>query len=157
MKTETGPYLRDGLPGGIGSGGGWQALNERQQSLAKAVQTTTQVCVTMPSGELVAEDLSSPVFLLGHSYTLDFREQLIKELNLFMRNRGSATTEGFADFLRDPELLAGCRVLVWITTEQHMTHYDPLPPPILAALTDDRATGREGPRQPASRETANER
>jgi hypothetical protein len=136
VKTTTGPYMPDGFPGGIGSPGGWQALSERQRSLAKAVQTRTQVCVTMPDGGPVPEDPSSPVFLLGHSYTFDFREQLVKELNLLVRKRGSATTEGFADFLRDPDLLEGCRVLIWVTTEQHMTHYDPMPPPIVAALAD---------------------
>jgi hypothetical protein len=43
------------------------------------------------------------------------------------------TTEAFADFLREPELLANAKVVVWIITEAHMTHFAPMPGPIMEA------------------------
>jgi hypothetical protein len=47
---------------------------------------------------------------------------------LIRTNWSSAqTTQAFADFLRDPDLLEGVRVVIWVTTEQHMTHFQPLP------------------------------
>jgi hypothetical protein len=82
------------------------------------------------------DDPASPVLLIGHSYMRSFRELLIKELNLQIHTRihDDGTTEFFTDFLREPELLARCRVVVWITTEQHMAQFKPLPAPIMAAL-----------------------
>jgi hypothetical protein len=111
-------------------------MTEQQQRLAATVQTTNTIDVTMPDGSLPPDDPRSPVLLIGHSYLRHFRELLIKELNLLVRTNSSAngTTESFGDFLRDPELLAHTRVVIWITTEAHMTHFKPMPAPILTAL-----------------------
>jgi len=94
--------------------------------------------VRMQDGERPPDDPNSPVMVMGHSFVPKFREQLIKELNLLIYTRAfdHQTTESFADFLRDPELLAHCRVLVWICTTQHMTWFHPLPPQVLQAQTD---------------------
>jgi SGNH hydrolase-like domain, acetyltransferase AlgX len=107
-----------------------------QFTRAKTVQTTREVIVRQPDGSPVADDAASPVLLMGNSFVQHFQEQLVREMNLKIRSRwsGGQTTEAFADFLRQPEALSGVRVVVWITTEQHMTHFKPLPPAILAAL-----------------------
>jgi hypothetical protein len=116
----------------------WRTLTEKQLQLVRAAQPKTIDEVTLPSGQPVPDDDESPVFLMGNSYVRHFREQLIRELNLPVRTRwgGGLTTEAFADFLRDPTLLDHCRVLIWVTSEEHMTHFQPLPAPVLAALTD---------------------
>jgi hypothetical protein len=135
VRTKSGAYMLDLRPGGIGSRGGWAALNKQQRKRATAVQPTTQVQLTLADGNVLRDDLRSPVLVLGNSYAVDFREQLIREMNLLIRRQGSATNEGFADLLRDPDLLNHCRVVVWITTEQHLTHFKPLPPAIAALAT----------------------
>jgi hypothetical protein len=139
VTAEPGPYLLDVCPGGIGSPGGWSVLTFRQARRATAVQPTKQTRVALADGSIPPDDPKSPVLLIGHSYTGNFREQLIKELNLGVRIHAGAghTTEGFVDFLRVPELLDGCRVVVWVTTEQHMTHFKPLPAEIAAATDMD--------------------
>jgi hypothetical protein len=73
--------------------------------------------------------------LIGHSYCCNFEEELARELNLPIRPRwfDGQTSEVFIDFLRQPELLDGVRVVVWITTTQHLTHFWGLPPEIMAA------------------------
>jgi hypothetical protein len=111
-------------------------LTEQQQRLAAPVQTTNTLDVTMPDGSVPPDDPRSPVLLIGHSYLRHFRELLIRELNLLPQTNSSAngTTEFFGDFLRDPELLAQTRVVIWITTEAHMTQFKPMPAPILMDL-----------------------
>jgi len=137
VTAEPGAYLLDNCPGGIGSPGGWSVLTNRQGRRATAVQPTKQTRVTLSDGNPPPDDPQSPVMLIGHSYTDNFREQLIKELNLSVRTctHADQTTEAFQDFLREPELLDGCRVVVWVTTEQHMTNFQPLPAPVAAAAT----------------------
>jgi hypothetical protein len=119
---------------------GWQSLTDAQRKLAAPVQTRTLNHVLMLDGSKPPDDPQSPVRLIGHSYVPNFREQLIRELNQLISTDTSddQTTESFINFLRDPELLAHCRVLVWITTEYHMTRFRPMPKPILAALQDAR-------------------
>jgi hypothetical protein len=135
--TRPGHYLLDGIPGGIGSAGGWQALSPAQVKIATAAQTMVLSEVTTQDGQPPEDDRASPVLLIGNSYVRKFREQLIKELNLLVQTRDAANlgTEAFADFLREPDLLAHTRVVVWITTEQHMTNFRRMPSPILPALS----------------------
>jgi hypothetical protein len=115
---------------------GREVLSPEQAKRAAAVQTTTQVEVRMQDGKRPPPDPASPVVVIGHSFAWNFREQLIKELNLLIETRVAPdqTTESFADFLRQPELLAHCRVLVWITTEQHLSRSKPLPGPVAECL-----------------------
>jgi SGNH hydrolase-like domain, acetyltransferase AlgX len=145
VKTSVGSYSIQGagstsLPGPLPRLEGWLLLNERQRRLATVAQTRSVSHVTLPDGSEPLDDPLSPVLVIGHSYVTNFREQLIKEMNLLIKTRWSAaqTTEAFGDFLREPELLAGRRVVVWVTTEQHMTHFAPLP----AAITNERLGGR---------------
>jgi hypothetical protein len=82
-----------------------------------------------------ADAAAWPVRLVANSYGFDFREHLIRELNLQIRTRiaGNSTAEAFGDLLRAPELLDGVRVVVWVTTEQHFARFKPLPEPVAVA------------------------
>jgi SGNH hydrolase-like domain, acetyltransferase AlgX len=121
--------------GGIGSGV-WLTLSAEQAARAKQVQTTVLSQVYPRNGEYLPDDPSSPVLLIGNSFVTWFKEQLVKELNLLVSldQAGGQTTEAFVDFLRDPSILAHTRVIVWLTTEQHMTQFKPMPAPIMQAL-----------------------
>jgi hypothetical protein len=136
VRTTPGPYSIRGLdsPGGVAYQNGWAALSERQQQLAAAVQPTGLPHVVLPDGRTPPDDPDSPVLVLGHSYVPHFRERLIKEMNLRVRTCWSPgqTTQGFSAFLREPELLDGCRVLVWVTTEAHLPFLVAVPPAVAA-------------------------
>jgi hypothetical protein len=82
--------------------------------------------------------------VIGHSYVPGFREHLVKELNLLVATRAfpAATTEFFADFLRNPETLARTRVVVWVTTEQQLAQFRPMPAPILQTSDAGKTTRR---------------
>jgi hypothetical protein len=137
-KTALGPYglatYRQEYDKLLPLQDGWVSISLAQQQLAAAAQTTTNVIVTTPDGKLMTNDPKSPVILMGHSYVQYFVDQLFKELNIRTQTywSGNTTTQVFGDFLREPELLANCRVVVWITTEQHMTNFHPMPTPISA-------------------------
>jgi hypothetical protein len=115
---------------------GWTALTLEQQRRAARVQTTSQVIVALPESKPIHNDPKSSVMAIGHSYLYNFIDQLDRELNMLTAYNAGAnnTTEAFSDFLRDPELLAHTRVVVWITTGKHMTEFKPMPPAIMAAL-----------------------
>jgi hypothetical protein len=136
VRTSPGPHLLHGSLGGIDSGGGWMALSAEQKARAQRAQTTNLSEVYLQDGSAPPDDPASPVIVIGHSYVPKFREQLIKELNLLIEAHilEGQTTGFFADFQREPESLEHCRVVVWITTEQHMTSFQRLPPSIMAAL-----------------------
>jgi hypothetical protein len=104
-------------------------LSPEQWARARAAQTTKQAIVRYYDGRPVADDPASPVLVIGGDLLQNFREQLVRELNMSVRSRRTARapSEPFADFVREPELLTGVRVLVWITTEQQMAHYKALP------------------------------
>jgi hypothetical protein len=135
-RTSPGPYYIGNDLGGIGSAAGWVSLSPEQQVLARAAQTTNLSEVKTLDGEPLRDDEASPVFVVGHSYVPVFQDQLAKELNMPIHvwSVSGETTGFFAEFLRYPESLNGCRVLVWVTTEQHLTHFNEMPPPIMAAL-----------------------
>jgi hypothetical protein len=130
-RSVLGPYNFQDVIGGLG----YALLTPEQRKRAERVQTTNQVEVWMHDGRPPPEDPVSPVLVIGNSYVCQFREQLVRELNLLVRSRWSfsQTTEAFADFVREPRTLDGVRVLVWITTTQHLATFKPLPPQMLEA------------------------
>jgi hypothetical protein len=134
VRSAPGPYNFLDVVGGLG----YSLLTPQQRERAERVQTTNQVEVCMPDGLPPPADSASPVLLIGNSYVLQFREQLVKELNLLVRSRWglSQTTDAFADFVREPRSLEHVRVLVWVTTTQHLASFKPLPPPVLEALAE---------------------
>jgi hypothetical protein len=135
VRTAPGQYVFMDLTAQIGAYG-MEVLSPEQRKRAGRAQTTAQVEVRMSDGRRPPEDPKSPVHVIGHSYVTEFREQLIKELNMLITTGSSdlQTTESFADFARMPQILEHCRVLVWITTDHHMTKFKPMPAPILKAL-----------------------
>jgi hypothetical protein len=92
--------------------------------------------ITGPDGKSPPDDPSSPVLLIGNSFVVSFREALIKESNLLVRTHWGEgySIESFQDFLRDPALLDGVRVVVWVTSEEFLLELLKLPDSIRAAL-----------------------
>jgi hypothetical protein len=115
---------------------GWADLTAEQKKRVEAAQTRTVAHVTLPDGREPPDDPQSPVMFYGNCYAVNFTGMLIKEMNLLMRTRWakSQTTEGFSAFLREPELLDGCRVFIWIVSEQHLPHFYRIQEPIKKAL-----------------------
>jgi hypothetical protein len=113
---------------------GFEILNEKQRERARAV-TRNPPSITALDGGDVLDNPESPVLLIGNSYARHFREVLVQELNLLVRSNWSPgqTTEAFADFVRQPEVLDGRQVVVWISTVPAMATFKPLPAPIAAA------------------------
>jgi hypothetical protein len=136
VRVTPAPYVFSDERGGAVGVHYWNVLSPEQLARAKKAQTSILADVRMQDGQTPPDDPTSPVLVIGHSYVPMFREQLVKELNLLVHTRAqdNQTTECFADFLREPELLAHTRVIVWITTDQHMMNFKPLPEPIMKAL-----------------------
>jgi hypothetical protein len=82
------------------------------------------------------EDQSSPVLLIGDSNCRCFEGVLACHLNRGFRSRWTdgASSEAFADFLREPQQLNGVRVVLWVAGWDHLTEPKPLPASILAAV-----------------------
>jgi hypothetical protein len=116
-------------------GAAFKALNPDQQRRALAVQPRFHL-VPWDCTRPVWDD-HAPVICIGDSYNGGFMEQLSRELNLPIRNLAGAgqTTQAFKDFLRDPQALEGCKVVVWLvcSTGLDAQHW-PMPPAICDAV-----------------------
>jgi hypothetical protein len=134
-----GPYPGELYMRGLDTMAGWAALTPEQQARARVAQTTNQAGLQLYDGRPATDDPKSPLLLIGNSYVEHFRAQLMREMNSRIRTSwsGGMTTEAFADFLRQPEALRGVRVVVWVTTEQHMTRFKPLPGSVAAAIKEN--------------------
>jgi hypothetical protein len=99
-----------------------------QRVMAKEVARRLQR-YQLPTGEGTGDDTNSQLLLIGNSFVPGFREELIHETKCLPRTHwvNDQTTDAFHDFLREPDLLAHCRVVIWVTTWPHMTHFRPLP------------------------------
>jgi hypothetical protein len=115
---------------------GWLALSEQQRARAREAQSSSFSHVTLWDGQDPPDDPESPVLIIGNSFVQHFREQLIREMNLLVcaRWRAGGTTEAFGDFLREPELLKHCKVVVWVTSDRHFPDFKPLPEKIISAV-----------------------
>jgi hypothetical protein len=148
VRTKTAPYsppagYQVGLP----------ALTADQRERAELAETVVDSGVCNDDGQTPPNDPTSPVLLIGHSYVPGFREHLVKELNLLIATRTfpGGTTEFFGEFLRSPDSLARARVVVWLTTEQHLTEFKPMPGPIMKMLGAEKTVRpgtKEGPESP---------
>jgi hypothetical protein len=94
--------------------------------------------ITSPDGSPVPDDPRSPVMLIGNSFALHFRELLIRETNLRPRTRwgNGNTTNAFIEFLREPEVLDGVRVVIWLTADHFLDQFTYMPDSILEMLQD---------------------
>jgi hypothetical protein len=126
-------------PGDLPRMDGWAFLTLKQRERVEPVQPRFIPHVTLADGSEPRDDPKSPVFLIGNSFAINFREQLIKELNLLIRSHTVAaeTTGEFSTFLREPETLDGCRVVVWLLSETHMSNFHIMPVPIMKTLESD--------------------
>jgi hypothetical protein len=138
-RVRRGPYL---LPH-TDNGPSWLAsarpsITDNQWKAATGTLPRAMDYITSPDGSLVPDDPGSPVMLIGNSFAMHFRELLIREANLRLRTRwgNGYTTGAFAGFLREPEMLEGNRVIVWVTSEDTICQFLPMPPSIMAALRD---------------------
>jgi hypothetical protein len=128
------PYFDLQLINRLGGFGGIFLTAEQKERAAQG-QSLFHVHVSMQGGSL-PRDPGSPVVVIGNSFTWELGEQLIKEMNLLTNTHAAPdqTTESFGDFLREPELLNHCRVVVWVTSDHHFTRFKPMPAPIMKAL-----------------------
>jgi hypothetical protein len=139
QRYEFGAKARDAAPIAVSKlvpfgcvQSGWAALKPHQERLARAAMPKVYPQAFLANGSPLPDDPRSPVIVVGHSYVNFFREEVMKELNLETNTIAAPgfTTQFFADFLREPEKLSHCKVLIWITTEGHMTVFKTLPPEI---------------------------
>jgi hypothetical protein len=139
VKCVSAPYAApdDGRPDSWHPVG---AVAGTPEQLAAARTTFPKMVdvITSPDGTNVPDDPSSPVLLIGNSFAMGFREALVKDANLLIRTHwgNGYTTQNFIEFLRDPALLDGVRVVVWVTAEEFLPALRYLPEPIQAALVD---------------------
>jgi hypothetical protein len=135
-RTQLGQFLFEFPCFGPREEYGWHQLTDVQRSLAEKAQTTVENRVTTWAGMGLPIDRKSPVMIIGNSYVPQFKDQLARELNLLVhsRSRNLETTESFADFLREPELLNHVRVVVWVLSEHHFAIMHPMPEAILNSL-----------------------
>jgi hypothetical protein len=122
---------------------GWCMLSEEQRQRARAAHPATADHITYADGSRIEDDRGSPVLLIGNSFVEGLQELLVQALNLGVACdwESGSTTQQFGEFLREPERLQGVRVVIWVTTEYHMTTFFPMPAPILATLDKSKYTG----------------
>jgi hypothetical protein len=132
VMAAVGPYEAE-------PGDGWSPLNGQQRKRAEGARIKNLPHVTTPDGRRPPDDRDSPVLLVGHSYVEHFREQLIRELNLLIQTRWAAgrSTECFADFLREPEVLDQCRVVIWVSSDRYLPLFRALPPAVASEAASD--------------------
>jgi hypothetical protein len=109
------------------TGAAFQALNPEQQRRAEANQPHSS---RIPQKYLRPQfDDSAPVACIGDSYNCGFMELLGRELNLPVRPLagGGHTSNAFKDFLRNPELLKDCKVVIWLVCNSSLKNPWPLP------------------------------
>jgi hypothetical protein len=136
-RTTTGPYVMrpyvlpqfeeyDWAPSGHHS-----IRPEERPAIDAALPKSMEV-ITTAAGSPLTDDPESPVLLIGDSYAIYFRELLTRESNLNIRTHWNHLQDvgAWHDFLREPELLAGVRVVVWLTSEGLASSFRPLPAPI---------------------------
>jgi hypothetical protein len=125
---------------------GWIAFSERQRAIARSAESSVYSHVTTWDGREPPEDRESPVMVIGNSFAQHFCVQLVKEMNLFVssRWRPGGNTEAFGDFLREPEMLSHCKVVVWVTSNRYLADFKPLPKEIMATLRTDSPTDPTG-------------
>jgi len=108
-------------------GAAYLALTPDQRRRAEASQPRSLPSVQNCIRPL--HDPTSPVIVVGDSYNGGFWELLSQETNLPINqlSGGGHTTHALKDFLRDPESLGDCRVVVWLVCNTGLTAPWPLP------------------------------
>lgn len=97
------------------AGAVYPALSEEQKKRIEGWTNLTILGVTpLTPHQVIADDC--PVRFMGDSYNIAVPQIVANEINLSVSDSsaGGQTSGALKDFLRDPALLDGCRVLIWI-------------------------------------------
>ena len=88
----------------------------------------------MAEGGALSEDPASPLMVIGNSFSAGFTDALAKAANCRVRRHCGAaqTTQAFADFVREPDLLDGVRVVVWVSTWRYLAALKNMPNAVLS-------------------------
>ena len=113
-------------------------LNPQQQAaFAGSLSIPATVITTAADGKPFADTEDGPVVVIGDSYTHYYGNSvkpgsgidalLAKHINLPVWNisSGAATTQPLKEFIRNPTLLKTYKVVVWIITDDLLSHPDP--------------------------------
>ena len=109
------------------AGAAFKALNPEQQKRAMKHQPVSS---RIPEKYISPQfNYTSPVVCIGDSYNSGFMELLGRELNLPMRPLagGGNTTDAFKNFLRDPDVLKDCKVVIWLVCTSSLKNPWPVP------------------------------
>jgi hypothetical protein len=107
-------------------------MSPEQKERALAAEPKTWPTVAHRNGgSLLSEE--SPVVFIGDSYNCGLWERVGREINLpiHLLYRSGSTTEVFKDFVRDPDMLKDCKVVVWVVCNSGLQFSWSLPAPVL--------------------------
>jgi hypothetical protein len=108
----------------------YDALTDRQRERAAQAWPTLKPQILLgEEGKKIFVSAESPVVLIGDSYNNGLSEELGRELNLPVHPLWAAgqTSQPFKEFLRDPDLLKRCKVVVWLVCNTNLMNPWPLP------------------------------
>jgi hypothetical protein len=130
VKAQAAPSICEGpeLPFAAASAGAtFQALTPEQRRRAEQNQ---------PHSSRIPQKFRRPQFddsalvaCIGDSYNFGFMELLAREINLPIRAlpAGGHTSDVFKDCIRNPVLLEGCKVVIWLVCNSSLKNPWPLP------------------------------
>jgi hypothetical protein len=138
-KTTTGPYFVPSPfddPEQPWRPQGSESIRAEQRADVDRAWPKKMAVITAADGSPLLDDPASPIMLIGDSLCWHFRELLMRECNMRIRTHSvqDQNVRAFEDFLRDPSLLDGVYVVIWVTSEERVSHWRHLPTAILAAL-----------------------
>lgn len=97
------------------SGVAYDALSVAQKARIEPILSAGMPVAQAGASPLTADE--APVLVIGDSFALGFQDFLAANINqpVFSMAAGGQVTQGVIDLARDPSLLAGRRVVVWIS------------------------------------------
>jgi hypothetical protein len=102
----------------------YEALSSEQKTrIEPLLRAGTPVVVADP-WPLTSDD--APVVVIGDSFADGFRDYLAASLNqpIFNMSAGGQVSQGVIDLVRDPSLLVGRRVVVWVSNTGEVGLFD---------------------------------
>jgi len=130
QTAQTQPPLFDFVPAEKRiEGAAWQVMDDEQRSRAIGVVEHGVSVVPLRGIQPVVPD--SPIVFIGDSFNYGLHELVAKELNLPVTSKanGAQTTGAIADFVRDPSILTGRKVVIWVNCNNAIGAMPwPLPP-----------------------------
>jgi len=113
----------------------WPALTPAQRQRAEPAWPLTEPLITDLKGGVFASP-TSPILFTGDSYNWQTVDMVGRELNLppSILCGGGQVTQTFKNMLRDPEILHGRKVVIWLMCNSNLVIKWPLPPGLRTAL-----------------------